>query len=41
MGSLLLVSLYNANTENEQLSTLSDLCNILEKIDDINNKSIA
>ena len=40
-GVLLLVSLYNANTENEQLSTLSDLCNIFEKIDDINNKSIA
>ena len=25
---------------NEQLSTLSDLSNMLEKIDDINNKSI-
>ena len=38
---LLLINLYNANTENEQLSTLSDLSNMLEKIDDINNKSIA
>ena len=26
--------------ENEQLSMLSDLSNMLEKIDDINNKSI-
>ena len=32
--------LYNANAENEQLSTLSDLSNMLEKIDDINNKNI-
>ena len=37
---LLLINLYNANTENEQLSTLSDLSNMLEKIDDINNKNI-
>ena len=37
---LLLINLYNANTENEQLSTQSDLSNMLEKIDDINNKSI-
>ena len=37
---LLLINLYNANTENEQLSTLSDLSNMLEKIDDINNKKI-
>ena len=37
---LLSINLYNANTENEQLSTLSDLSNMLEKIDDINNKSI-
>ena len=36
----LLINLYNANTENEQLSTQSDLSNMLEKIDDINNKSI-
>ena len=32
---LSLINLYNANTENEQLSTLSDLSNILEKIDNI------
>ena len=37
---LLLINVYNANTENEQLSTLSDLSNILEKISDINNTSI-
>ena len=37
---LLLTNLYNGNTENEQLSTLSDLSNMLEKIDDINNKNI-
>ena len=37
---LLLINLYNANTENEQLSTLSDVSNMLEKIDDINNKNI-
>ena len=38
---LLLINLSKANTENEQLSTLSDLSNMLEKIDNINNKSIA
>ena len=37
---LLLINLYNANTENEELSTLSDLSNVLDKIGDINNKSI-
>ena len=37
---VLLINLYNVNKENEQLSTLSDLSNMLEKIDDINNKSI-
>ena len=37
---LLLTNLYNGNTENEQLRTLSDLSNMLEKIDVINNKSI-
>ena len=36
---LLLINLYNAKTENEQLSTLSDLSNMLGKIDDISNKS--
>ena len=40
MKSLLLINLYNASTENEQLSTLSDLSNMLEKIDDISNKRI-
>ena len=28
---LLLMNLYNANTENKQLSTLSDLSNMLER----------
>ena len=37
---LLLINLYNASTENEQLSTLSDLSNMLDKIDDISNKRI-
>ena len=37
---LLLINLCNANTENEELSTISDPKNMLEKIDDINNKSI-
>ena len=37
---LLLINLYNANTEYEQLSTLSDFSNMLEKVGDINNKSI-
>ena len=36
---LLLINLYNTNTENEQLSMFSDLSNMLEKIHDINNKS--
>ena len=36
---VLLTNLYNVNKENEQLSPLSDLSNMLEKIDDINNKS--
>ena len=36
----LLINLCDANTENEQLSTLSDLSNMLEKVDDINNKNI-
>ena len=36
---LLLINLYNAIMENEQLITLSDLINMLEKIDDINIKS--
>lgn len=37
---LLLINLNNANTENEHLSTLSDIRNLLEKIYGINNKSI-
>ena len=37
---LLLISLQNANTENEQLNTLCDLSSMLEKIDDTNNESI-
>ena len=37
---LLLINFYNANTENEGLSTLSDLSNMLEKTEDTNNKSI-
>ena len=37
---LLLINLDNANTKNEQLSTLSDVSNMLEKIDDINDKSV-
>ena len=37
---LSLINLCNANTENERLNTLSDLSNVLEKIDDINNKYI-
>ena len=35
-----LVNLYNANTESEQLSTLSDLSNVLRKINDISNKNV-
>ena len=36
----LLINLCNANTGNKQFSTLSHLINLLEKIHDINNKSI-
>ena len=39
-NELLLINLYNGNMENEQVSTLSNLSSILEKINDINNKSI-
>ena len=35
-----LINIYNANTESEQLHTLNDLVNILETIEDIQNKSI-
>ena len=34
-----LINIYNANTESEQLHTLNDLVNILETIEDIQNKS--
>ena len=37
---LLLINFYNTNTENQGLSTLSDLSNMLEKTEDTNNKSI-
>ena len=37
---LLLINLYNANTENKQLRTLFDISNTLEKIDNINHKKI-
>ena len=37
---LVLVNFYNANTENEQLQTLSDLNDILGNIKDIENKHI-
>ena len=36
----LLINIYNANTETEQLQTLSNLSNILKTFDDIHNKSI-
>ena len=35
-----LINIYNANTESEQLHTLNDLVNILETIEDIQNKSV-
>ena len=36
----LLINIYNANTETEQLQTLSNFSNILKTFDDIHNKSI-
>lgn len=33
--NFLLINLYNANMKSEQLSMLSDLSNMLEKVDDI------
>ena len=36
----LLINIYNANTETEQLQTLSNPSNILKTFDDIHNKSI-
>ena len=35
-----LVNIYNANTEPEQLHTLNDLINILETFEDVQNKSV-
>ena len=35
-----LINIYNANTESEQLHTLNDLINILETFEDIQNKSV-
>ena len=35
-----LINVYNANTESEQLETLSDLVSIIDKIKDIQNKNI-
>ena len=34
-----LINIYNANTEPEQLHTLNDLINILETFEDVQNKS--
>ena len=34
-NDFLLINLYNANKESEQLNTLSTLCNILEDVTDI------
>ena len=36
----LLPSIYRANRESKQLSTLSDLSNMLEKADDVANKKL-
>ena len=35
-----LINIYNANTESEQLHTLNDLINIPETFEDIQNKSV-
>ena len=35
-----LINIYNANTESEQLHTLNDLINILETFEDIQDKSV-
>ena len=35
----MLINIYNANTEAEQLHRLNDLINILETFEDIQNKS--
>ena len=36
----LLLNIYRANRESEQLSTLSDISNMLEKADDVANKKL-
>ena len=36
----MLINMYNANTESEELHTLNDLINILETFKDILNKSV-
>ena len=38
--TLLLVNIYNSNTESEQLLTLSELCLMLDNIDNLSNKKI-
>ena len=38
--NFLLYNLYDANTESEQLSTLYDLINMLEKINDVADKNV-
>ena len=38
--NFLLFNLYDANTESEQLSTLYDLINMLEKINDVADKNV-
>ena len=35
-----LINIYNANTESEQLETLSDLVSIIDKVKDIQSKNI-
>ena len=35
-----LINIYNANTDSEQLHTLNDLINILETSEDIQDKSV-
>ena len=36
----ILINIYNANTESEQLETLSDLVNIIDKVKDVQSKNI-
>ena len=38
--NVLLINFYNSNTESEQLSTLSTLQKLLEKVDDYNKKTL-